>query len=129
MPGIVRAHADRRATVPSATSRSTLAPKRHRGRLLERPTYLYDDHTPRTLTTPRHLAYVKIAEGCNYKCAFCIIPKLRGAYRSRPAESIVREARALAAGGVRELLLVSQDTTYYGIDRDERGALPRLSAS
>ena len=94
--------------------------------LLERPSYIYDDHTPRTLTTPRHLAYVKIAEGCNYKCAFCIIPKLRGAYRSRPAESIVREAQALAAGGVRELLLVSQDTTYYGIDRNERGALSRL---
>jgi ribosomal protein S12 methylthiotransferase len=94
--------------------------------LLDRPSYIYDDHTPRTLTTPRHLAYVKIAEGCNYKCAFCIIPKLRGAYRSRPAESVVREARALAAAGVRELLLVSQDTTYYGIDRDERGALPRL---
>jgi ribosomal protein S12 methylthiotransferase len=94
--------------------------------LLERPSYIYDDRTPRTLTTPRHLAYVKIAEGCNYKCAFCIIPKLRGAYRSRPADSIVREARALAAGGVRELLLISQDTTFYGIDRDERGALPRL---
>jgi ribosomal protein S12 methylthiotransferase len=94
--------------------------------LLERPSYIYDDHTPRMLTTPRHLAYIKIAEGCNYKCAFCIIPKLRGAYRSRPPESIVREARALAAAGVRELLLVSQDTTYYGIDRDERGALPHL---
>jgi ribosomal protein S12 methylthiotransferase len=94
--------------------------------MLERPSYIYDDDTPRTLTTPRHLAYVKIAEGCNYKCAFCIIPRLRGAYRSRPAESIVREARALAEGGVRELLLVSQDTTYYGIDQGERGALPRL---
>jgi len=93
---------------------------------LERPSYIYDDGTPRTLTTPRHLAYVKIAEGCNYRCAFCIIPKLRGAYRSRPAESVVREAHVLAAGGVRELLLVSQDTTYYGVDRGERGALPRL---
>jgi ribosomal protein S12 methylthiotransferase len=90
------------------------------------PTYLYDDRTPRTLTTPSHFAYVKIAEGCNYKCAFCIIPRLRGAYRSRPAESILREARDLAARGVKELLLVSQDTTYFGNDRGERGALARL---
>src|SRR4030095_8966633 len=67
-----------------------------------------------------------IAEGCDYKCAFCIIPTLRGHYRSRPAESIVREARALAARGGRELLLISQDTTFYGIDRGERGALARL---
>ncbi len=91
-----------------------------------RPTYIYDADTPRFLATPKHYAYVKIAEGCDYKCAFCIIPKLRGAYRSRPAESIVREARALAARGVKELLLVSQDTTFYGIDRGERGALARL---
>jgi ribosomal protein S12 methylthiotransferase len=78
------------------------------------------------MATPKHYAYVKIAEGCDYKCAFCIIPTLRGQYRSRPAESIVREARALAARGVRELLLISQDTTFYGIDRGERGALARL---
>jgi ribosomal protein S12 methylthiotransferase len=90
------------------------------------PTYLYDDRTPRTLTTPGHYAYVKVAEGCNYKCSFCIIPRLRGAYRSRPASSIVAEARALAARGVKELLLISQDTTYYGNDRGERGALARL---
>jgi ribosomal protein S12 methylthiotransferase len=90
------------------------------------PTYIYDADTPRFLATPRHYAYVKIAEGCDYKCAFCIIPKLRGHYRSRPADSIVREAESLAARGVRELLLVSQDTTFYGIDRDERGALARL---
>ena len=94
--------------------------------LRERPTYIYDASTPRVLATPRHYAYIKIAEGCDYKCAFCIIPTLRGAYRSRPAESIVREARALAARGVRELLLISQDTTFYGIDRRERGALARL---
>ena len=90
------------------------------------PTYIYDADTPRLLATPRHYAYVKIAEGCDYKCAFCIIPTLRGAYRSRPADSIVREARALAARGVKELLLISQDTTFYGIDRGERGALARL---
>ena len=90
------------------------------------PTYIYDADTPRLLATPKHYAYVKIAEGCDYKCAFCIIPKLRGQYRSRPAESIVREARSLAARGVKELLLISQDTTFYGIDRGERGALARL---
>ena len=76
--------------------------------------------------TPRHYAYLKIAEGCDYKCAFCIIPKLRGKYRSRPHDSIVREAERLAARGVKELLLISQDTTFYGIDRGERGALARL---
>ena len=90
------------------------------------PDYLYDADTPRYLTTPRHFAYVKVAEGCDYTCAFCIIPTLRGAYRSRTSESIVREARALAERGVRELLLISQDTTFFGIDRGERGALGRL---
>src|SRR5204863_2551183 len=92
----------------------------------ERPSYIYDADTPRLLATPKHYAYVKIAEGCDYKCAFCIIPTLRGAYRSRPADSILREARRLAERGVKELLLISQDTTFYGIDRGERGALPRL---
>src|SRR5882672_10376177 len=90
------------------------------------PTYIYDADTPRLMATPKHYAYVKIAEGCDYKCAFCIIPTLRGHYRSRPAESIVREARALAARGVKELLLISQDTTFFGIDRGERHALARL---
>ena len=90
------------------------------------PTYLYDAGTPRVITTPRHFAYVKIAEGCDYTCAFCIIPTLRGEYRSRTRESIVAEARTLAAKGVKELLLISQDTTFYGIDRQERGALATL---
>ncbi len=90
------------------------------------PTYIYDADTPRLLATPRHYAYLKIAEGCDYKCAFCIIPKLRGHYRSRSSASIVREAEALAARGVKELLLISQDTSFYGIDRNERGALARL---
>ena len=90
------------------------------------PSYIYDADTPRLLATPQHYAYLKIAEGCDYTCAFCIIPTLRGAYRSRPAESIVQEARNLAARGVKELLLISQDTTFYGIDRRERGALARL---
>jgi ribosomal protein S12 methylthiotransferase len=90
------------------------------------PSYIYDADTPRLLATPRHYAFIKVAEGCDYKCAFCIIPKLRGHYRSRPADSIVREAESLAARGVKELLLISQDTTFYGIDRQERGALARL---
>ena len=90
------------------------------------PTYLYDADTPRLMTTPKHFAYVKIAEGCDYTCAFCIIPTLRGEYRSRTRESIVAEARTLAARGVKELLLISQDTTFYGIDRKERGALAKL---
>jgi ribosomal protein S12 methylthiotransferase len=90
------------------------------------PTYLYDADTPRLLATPRHYAYIKIAEGCDYKCAFCIIPTLRGHYRSRPADSIVREARELASRGVKEVLLISQDTSFYGNDRGERGALARL---
>jgi len=90
------------------------------------PTYLYDASTPRLLTTPGHYAYVKIAEGCDYTCAFCIIPTLRGSYRSRDEDSIVAEAERLAAGGVRELLLISQDTTFFGNDRGQRGALARL---
>jgi ribosomal protein S12 methylthiotransferase len=90
------------------------------------PSYIYDADTPRWLATPRHYAYVKVAEGCDYKCSFCIIPTLRGHYRSRPEDSIVREAERLAEGGTKELLLISQDTTFYGVDRHERGALARL---
>jgi ribosomal protein S12 methylthiotransferase len=96
------------------------------GSRTELPTYLYDASTPRRLATPRHYAYVKVAEGCDYKCAFCIIPRLRGHYRSRSADQIVREAQDLAARGVKELLLISQDTTFYGNDLGERGALGRL---
>jgi ribosomal protein S12 methylthiotransferase len=93
---------------------------------VELPTYLYDANTPRLLTTPAHYAYVKVGEGCDYTCAFCIIPTLRGKYRSRDEDSIVAEATALAARGVRELLLISQDTTFFGIDRGQRGGLARL---
>jgi ribosomal protein S12 methylthiotransferase len=108
---------------PGTSAPGTLAPRAAPGAL---PTYIYDADTPRLMATPKHYAYVKIAEGCDYKCAFCIIPTLRGEYRSRPGDSIVREARALASRGVKELLLISQDTTFYGIDRNERGALGRL---
>ena len=89
------------------------------------PTYLYDAE-PRVFATPRHFAYIKVAEGCDYKCSFCIIPTLRGHYRSRPIDTIVREARSLAARGVRVIILISQDTTFYGRDLAHGTALPAL---
>ncbi|HUL51904.1 MAG TPA: 30S ribosomal protein S12 methylthiotransferase RimO [Opitutaceae bacterium] len=81
-----------------------------------RSTYIPDYDTPRFRLTPRHFAYVKIAEGCNHPCTFCIIPQIRGRHRSRTVESVVTEARALVADGVRELNLISQDTTFFGMD-------------
>jgi ribosomal protein S12 methylthiotransferase len=81
-----------------------------------RPVYIPDFATPRFRLTPRHFAYVKIAEGCNHPCSFCIIPRMRGSHRSRVQADIVREARQLIADGVRELNLISQDSTYYGLD-------------
>ena len=101
-------------------------PEAHSPRSQALPTYIYDADTPRLLATPRHSAYLKIAEGCDYSCAFCIIPTLRGRYRSRTAASILQEATMLAANGVKELLLISQDTSFFGVDRRERGALARL---
>jgi ribosomal protein S12 methylthiotransferase len=127
LPGIVDAIAERDPRADVRTQPLTFHRKSQpRTTDHEPPTYIYDADTPRVLTTPRHFAYVKVAEGCDYTCAFCIIPTLRGSYRSRTHESIVAEARALAARGVKELLLISQDTTFYGIDRQERGALARL---
>ena len=81
-----------------------------------RPTFIPDFDTPRFRLTPRHLAYDKIAEGCNHPCTFCIIPQIRGRHRSRTVASVVAEARQLVAEGVRELNLISQDTTYFGMD-------------
>ncbi|MBF0212252.1 MAG: 30S ribosomal protein S12 methylthiotransferase RimO [Magnetococcales bacterium] len=83
---------------------------------------------PRLLTTPPHTAYLKIAEGCNNPCTFCIIPRLRGPFRSRPLDEIIAEAEALAAGGVKELIVVSQDTTLYGRDLTPRSNLVELLA-
>jgi ribosomal protein S12 methylthiotransferase len=91
----------------------------------ERSTYIPDYDTPRFRLTPRHTAYVKIAEGCNHPCSFCIIPKIRGRHRSRTIDSVVREARQLVSEGVRELNLISQDTTYFGMDRWEQRPNPR----
>lgn len=90
------------------------------------PTYLYDETTPRLQTTPRHYAYLKIAEGCDHTCGFCAIPQMRGKYRSRRAGSIVREAEQLAAQGVRELVLISQDSTQYGLDLGVKDGLAEL---
>src|SRR4051794_24685556 len=112
--------------VPATLYRRKPASHQPLGGRTELPSYIYDADTPRILATPRHFAYVKVAEGCDYKCAFCIIPRLRGHYRSRSADSIVTEARRLAGAGVRELILISQDTTFYGVDLGERGALARL---
>ncbi len=81
-----------------------------------RPQFVPDYATPRFRLTPRHFAYVKIAEGCNHPCSFCIIPRMRGSHRSRPQADVVQEARRLLAEGVKELNLISQDSTYYGLD-------------
>jgi ribosomal protein S12 methylthiotransferase len=90
-----------------------------------RPTYIPDYDTPRFRLTPAHSAYVKIAEGCNHPCSFCVIPQMRGKHRSRKPESILAEIRALVAEGVREINLISQDTTYYGMDLWDSRAGPR----
>jgi ribosomal protein S12 methylthiotransferase len=90
------------------------------------PTYLYTDATPRILTTPRHSAYIKINEGCDHPCTFCIIPELRGKFRSRRFESIIQEAHNLALAGVREISLIGQDTTFYGEDLGIRDGLAHL---
>jgi len=89
------------------------------------PKFIPDFDTPRFRLTPSHTAYVKIAEGCNHPCSFCIIPQMRGRHRSRTVASIVAEARVLVAEGVKELNLISQDTTYFGMDRWEEKAGPR----
>ncbi|MCU0770174.1 MAG: MiaB/RimO family radical SAM methylthiotransferase [Verrucomicrobia bacterium] len=81
-----------------------------------RPTYIPDYQTPRFRLTPRHFAYVKIAEGCNHPCSFCIIPRMRGSHRSRAQADVVREVRQLLKEGVKEINLISQDSTYYGLD-------------
>jgi len=92
----------------------------------EAPAFLYHDLTPRIVTTPRHAAYIKIAEGCDHPCTFCIIPELRGKFRSRRFESVVREAENLAASGAREITLIGQDTTSYGEDFGLRDGLAQL---
>jgi ribosomal protein S12 methylthiotransferase len=91
----------------------------------ERPTYIPNYDTPRFRLTPAHSAYLKIAEGCNHPCSFCVIPQMRGRHRSRQPASVLSEIRALVAEGVKEINLISQDTTYYGMDLWEEKAGPR----
>ncbi len=93
---------------------------------VENPYYLYDENSPRLLTTPRYTAYIKIAEGCDRPCSFCIIPKIRGHYRSRPLQSILNEARYLSESGVKEVVLISQETTRYGDDLGMKHGLSDL---
>ena len=93
--------------------------------ITRRSTFIPDYDTPRFRLTPRHFAYVKIAEGCNHPCTFCIIPQIRGRHRSRTVDSVVAEARGLVAEGVRELNLISQDTTFFGMDTWEQRPNPR----
>ena len=96
------------------------------GAIADLPNYLYDDDTPRVLVTPRYTAYLKIAEGCDHPCSFCIIPQLRGKFRSRRFESVIAEAERLAASGVREITLIGQDTTCYGEDFGLKDGLAML---
>ncbi len=96
------------------------------GAIADLPNYLYDETTPRLLAGPKHSAYIKIAEGCDHPCTFCIIPQLRGQFRSRQFESVVAEAEQLVASGVRELTLIGQDTTCYGEDLNLKDGLAFL---
>ena len=96
------------------------------GAIADLPNYLYDDTTPRLLATPKHSAYIKIAEGCDHPCSFCIIPQLRGKFRSRRFESVIAEAEKLAKSGVREITLIGQDTTCYGEDLGLKDGLALL---
>ncbi|MEP7070745.1 MAG: 30S ribosomal protein S12 methylthiotransferase RimO [Verrucomicrobiota bacterium] len=108
--------------LPSATDAS---PKLAPLLVTSRSTYIPDYDTPRFRLTPSHSAYLKIAEGCNHPCSFCVIPQMRGRHRSRTPASVVAEVRALVTEGVREINLISQDTTYYGMDLWAEKAGPR----
>jgi ribosomal protein S12 methylthiotransferase len=96
------------------------------GAIADLPNYLYTETTPRILTTPGYMAYIKIAEGCDHPCSFCIIPQLRGKFRSRHFESVIAEAERLVQSGVRELTLIGQDTTCYGEDLGLKDGLALL---
>jgi ribosomal protein S12 methylthiotransferase len=120
--GVVEPKRVKKSQVMSALAKAKKDDDHHRaseGPLMQvnaRPNYIPDYETPRFRLTPRHFAYVKIAEGCNHPCSFCTIPRMRGTHRSRQQKDIVAEARQLIAEGVKELNLISQDTTYYGLD-------------
>jgi ribosomal protein S12 methylthiotransferase len=114
LPEIVRAVAGEAVAPPTSFGRG------------DADLYLYDENTPRTRVTPGYTAYMKISEGCDHTCAFCIIPSIRGRFRSRPIHSLVREARQLVGQGVREITLVSQDTTSFGSDLGLKDGLADL---
>ena len=109
-----------RGTDKFGKTKSFLAPKASSPApvfdVTQRPVFIPDFATPRFRLTPKHFAYLKIAEGCNHPCSFCIIPRMRGSHRSRTQADIVKEAKALIADGVKEINLISQDSTYYGLD-------------
>lgn len=122
-------------TLPSVQSRSEGDARESAGRfsrqewdgaIADLPNYLMSEHTPRVLATGKYSAYLKIAEGCDHPCTFCIIPQLRGKFRSRRFESVVAEAERLVANGVRELVLIGQDTTCYGEDLGLKDGLALL---
>jgi ribosomal protein S12 methylthiotransferase len=108
-----------RGTDKFGKTRTVIAPAPPIMDVTARPVYIPDFGTPRFRLTPRHFAYVKIAEGCNHPCSFCIIPRMRGTHRSRTQADVVQEAKLLLADGVKELNLISQDSTYYGLDLRE----------
>jgi ribosomal protein S12 methylthiotransferase len=131
-------HKRRGALAPEATSRPEGDLREQQGRFRRDdwqgathllPTYLYDETTPRFLTTPKSSAYIKIAEGCDHPCSFCVIPNLRGKFRSRRFESVVAEAQQLVARGVREITLIGQDTTCYGEDLGLKDGLATLCST
>ncbi len=139
---ITTVHADTRSGQESLSGTHKAPASRQEGDLRERagrfkrdewqgashllPTYLYDENTPRFLSTPRASAYIKIAEGCDHPCTFCVIPNLRGKFRSRRFESVIAEAESLVARGVREITLIGQDTTCYGEDLGLKDGLAAL---
>ena len=116
---------------PSVASPEIKAPQGHTTKegpvsfVTPRSTYIPDYNTPRFRLTPKHTAYIKIAEGCNHPCTFCIIPQIRGRHRSRTVESVVAEAKELVKDGVKEINLISQDTTFFGMDTWEERPNPR----
>ena len=134
-PGQESRSGTHKATLAAASSRPEGELREQQGRFRrdewegaahQLPTYLYDEKTPRLLTTPKSSAYIKIAEGCDHPCTFCVIPNLRGKFRSRRFESVVAEARQLVARGVREITLIGQDTTCYGEDLGLKDGLALL---
>lgn len=105
--------------VDKLTGRERAEDEEPENHVTQKPQYIPDYNTPRFRLTPQHYAYIKIAEGCNHPCSFCIIPKIRGQHRSRTQESVVMEARALVKSGIKEINLISQDTSYFGMDKWE----------